>query len=214
MFKTYESFSKAATLIMAAIAVCILSGCYTQKKAVADLDKGLLKFPVPVLTHIHELYPCGEKQVEHITDSTDYKKWKGIADSLNRYYDSLVSSFSPQIEYDTLLITDSAKLVQCGINNAWLKKVIIAKDNKIRELNRVINNAPTIHDTTKVFLSDSLSHKLVNSQKDEISNLKLSESNWKGKAHTREVMLWLLILIIGIQAYFNFRKLKIPFLSK
>lgn len=207
-------YKKALHLAAIVLLLVFISGCYTQKKSLNDVDKAILKFPTETLNHIHELYPCAEKPTITVRDSADYFLWKNKVDSLNHYYDSLIESFSPQIEYDTLHITDSAKLIQCGINNAGLKKVIAANDEKIKQLNRIINNAPTIHDTTKIFQEDSLSHRLVNTQKDEISNLKLSVSDWKGKAHTREVMMWLLILIIGIQAYFNFRKLKIPFLSK
>ena len=197
---------RAAYYLLLLVFAILFFGCYNSRKAISDTDKALLKFPTETLTHIHELYPCAEKPIVTIRDSADYFIWKNKVDSLNHYYDSLVESFAPQIEYDTLLITDSAKLVQCGLNNGGLKKVIAAKDEKIKQLNRVINNDPTIHDTTKVFLDDSLSHKLVLTQKDEISTLKLSVSDWKGKAHTREWIIWFLLLVIATYIGFRIKK--------
>ena len=191
--------------ILFVFALLFLFGCYNSRKALADTDKAILKFPTETLTHLREQFPCIEKPIVHITDSAAYKLWQDSVRRLNLYYDSLVNSFEPEIEYDTLHITDSAKLIQCDINNRGLKKVIAAKDDLIRKLNIQINNAKPIHDTVKIYVADSSCNKIVKEQERTIAELQTKLATAKGKW---DMWFWIAMGLLALHAVWIYLKIK------
>lgn len=112
------------------LSVCfLLSSCYTQQKAIKQLNKAQERYPEQVAKKTALWYPY--KPIKAISDSSKYKAWKRKLDTLN------------SIKIDSILITDT-----CYLFDTIVKNKIVTDCNKIvTKYREIIKLLPTIHDT-------------------------------------------------------------------
>lgn len=205
MLKTYSQKNKAAILIMAAIFVSTLLGCYNSKVATKQVDRAILEHPKEAATELRKAFPCIETPIKFITDSTGYRQWKDSVDKLNEFYGELLAHIEPSTIVDTLIVPDSVKVKQLLNNIEGFKKLVSAKDEQIKRLNRAISNVATVHDTIKYFVKDSAADQIIISQKAEIAELKLQNATNKGK---KNMWFWICMGLLAIDGMYLFSKFK------
>ena len=54
----------------------VLSGCYSSKKAIIQVDKALSVYPEIVAKQIRDRFPCIPDTITKKIDSSEYKEWK------------------------------------------------------------------------------------------------------------------------------------------
>lgn len=119
----------------------IFIGCYNIKKAEKQLNKANEKFPELVAEKTKKWYPC--KEVEIKTDSSAYKKWLAVIDSIL------------QSGKDTVIVTDVDTLeITTPGDCSKFKNTIAALSSQLDKANKTINLiknkvtiAPAVHDT-------------------------------------------------------------------
>lgn len=112
------------------VSLCLLlSSCYTQQKAINQINKAKEKFPEEVAKKTALWFPC--KPIKAVSDSSKYKLWKKKLDSLN------------SLKIDSVLITDTCYLFDTIVKN----KLVTDCDRIVTKYREVIKLLPTIHDT-------------------------------------------------------------------
>ncbi len=124
-----------------------LSSCYTEKKAVKQVNKAYVHHPDTLAKIVRTLFPCTTGEVKP-GDSTAYKKY--LAD-LQALEDSL-KNFQPETITDTVIDTweDSTKIRVLQSTNSKLKSQIAFKDKSIQGLLKKCRENAPIHDTLMV----------------------------------------------------------------
>ena len=137
---------KKITVVL--VTVLFLCGCYTQKKAVEQAEKGLLKFPIETGKVFRDKFPCVDGEVI-VGDSAAIKAWMKATEETAAFYEELIKN----MEKDTLKvvskdISDSLKYIQCTYNYiSMYDSYKLLKNNFEKLLKRPI---PVIRDTIKV----------------------------------------------------------------
>lgn len=112
------------------VSLCfLLSSCYTQQKAINQLNKVQERYPEQVAKQSALWYPC--KPIKAISDSSKYKVWKSKLDALN------------SLKIDSILITDTCYLFDTIVKN----KLVTDCDRIVTKYREIIKLLPTIHDT-------------------------------------------------------------------
>jgi len=168
----------------------VLSGCYSSKKAIIQVDKALSVYPEIVAKQIRDRFPCIPDTITKKIDSSEYKEWKKQLDETISFYDSLLNNVEPQIIFEKDL-SDSMKINILLANN---EKLLI-KLSLLEKSISIIRNTkiPVIHDTIPV--RDSADVYLANletvKERAKSEKLILEKSKLENKIKNKNKELWI-----------------------
>ena len=203
-----------AALILA-LFLFVFCGCYTEKKALAQVDKAIIKYPVPSSQKFRMIFPCVKIGRSFYADSTAYKS---SLDSLNNsklFYEALIQSQAEEIEHDTafdLICADYLKEID------RLKKITATQTKYIIDLTDDFNNVQpivirqtdTIADMSVIMEKDvelQAAKKETQVAKKETAEVEQLCDKLDKKIHRKNIQLWILYVIIGLQVLYFGAKL-------
>jgi len=181
----------------------VLSGCYSSKKAIIQVDKALSVYPEIVAKQIRDRFPCIPDTFKIKSDSSEYKRWKKQLDETIAFYDSLLNNVEPQVIFEKDL-SDSMKVVVLLANNEKLNTKISYLEKTLTKI--ISAKPPVIHDTIPIKDSAEVYLAKTETAKEKILNEKLASENavlkskitkknkeiWIGRLIFLFIILWLL----------------------
>ncbi len=137
-----------AVFVIVLLALYLFS-CNTAKQDLKNVNKAIIRNPVPTAKRFNEVWPC--VPVATVSDSTEYKKYLQDLKDLNDYYASHQPETVP-VEADTII-----KIWQDSVKIKYYVRQLAGKDLKIKALNsqlidvmKLCEDKPPLHDTVKI----------------------------------------------------------------
>lgn len=210
-------------IVVAVLLALVLSSCYNEKKATAQVDKATLKFPVVVAKIARDRFPCITKS----KDSTEYNKSKRLADSLFNIIDSIYnanagSSESLKDMIGRLQLDSAAKAnsAECDSIYESLYRFAASKEKEsddLRSAGKSLRNQVAQLQTTIINFKPVTEHILdeaevfVQQKRAEVAEAKYAkehEARMKFESRSKQYFLIMIILalIAAIMTYLYIRK--------
>lgn len=212
MFKTYQSFSKAATIIMAAIFVfIILSGCATLYKRVSQTPPLTTKDTFYLAERCATTFTVDTSgkiiYIQPSPDSSDY--WKGqIANSIKIYTDTFTDVLTRY--KDTC--TSAKKIYQQGATNGYNTGYAVAKQESELKYQPILKKVDSTYRDALV----KLNRYWVEKYSQANTGMEIAQQQaekYRGKSENRGQLNMWLIIALALSVLGNvlqFKKPKIP----
>jgi len=194
--------------------ISLLSGCYTEKKAIKQVDKAIVIYPVPSSQEFRRFFPCVISGSSFVTDSTAYKNSLDSLTQSKAFYELLIASVNVPVEHNPLLDSVCADYLK-EIDR--LNKKLDYQDNYIIELTDdfnhiepvIINHYDTTEDLGKVMEKDAelqLAKRELQTVKTDLQIAEKKVKKQRGILTKIYISLGILLLLIGGWFYFSIKK--------
>jgi exonuclease VII small subunit len=134
-------------LILFIVSVALLNSCYTEKKAVKQVQKAVVQYPDTTRSIFRARYPL--IITNSPTDSADFKKYLAEIDSITAELEEEKNKF-PLIDTFPLFVEDIKK-IEILQKNLFAERVKFNKlSSSYLELKKVCKGRPPLRDTIKI----------------------------------------------------------------
>jgi len=205
-------------LIILAVIVASLNSCYTEKKAIKQVDKAIVYYPVPASQEFRRFFPIVTTGQSFSTDSAGYKASLDSLYNSKAWYESLIRGLETlpphPVEQDTICPELSKALIQAKKEIEYQEQYIISITDDFNNIKPIIiNRVDTILDKSVAMewekkLQDS--EREVKYVKDELKESNKQKDKWFKWTVRLGISSISLLLLLAVAAYLLFKKKTLP----
>jgi len=207
------------TILLGILLIAVFSGCYTEKKAIKQVDKAIVVYPVPASQEFRRFFPITTTGKSFSTDSAAYKESLDSLYSTRGWYETLIRGLETlpahPVAQDTLCPELAKELIQANKKIDYQEQYIISMTDDFNHIQPVIiNRVDTILDKSVAmeweYKNQQLEKRLTASQ-DETAQKEKSKEKWFAWTVRLGVssIILLLLLIAAIWLLIQKQKAKV-----
>lgn len=222
-YKTETSWLDIFLIFLAVLIVLMaLGGCYTEKKAIKQVDKAIVNYPVPSSQEFRRFFPIVTTGQSFSTDSAAYKASLDSLYNTKGWYETLIRSIEkPEqhpIAQDTICPELAKELIAAQKLNEYQEQYIISMTDDFNHIQPiVVNRIDTVLDKSIPMELEAKVQQLEKRNNTLQTDLQISNNkNQKLQSRCNKLFLSLagLLLLIGGFIWFSIKKRNLKTIAK